>query len=190
MGWVEVSEPYASPPRLPEGLALDTDTAADGADPDPDADPIDLYRSRIERADLSRLRIGSIRECLLVGCKLTGTDLAGAPVADTVFENCMFTYTNLRMARLERVRLEGCVLEEADAYEARLVDVDLGDSRLVSLDIDRVIGERVDLRRATELGLRAIGRLDGWLIGEHQLPAMIYALAASAGLDIERFEDP
>lgn len=185
MAWIDVSEPYAAPPRV----------AAEGTpfvepDADTDAARLDLYRNVVERVDLSQRRIDSLVQSRLVGCKLTGTDLAGAPIEDTVLEDCTLGYTNLRMARLERVRFVRCVLDEVDAYEAHLIDVDFGDSRLVSLDVDRVRAERVDLRRARELGLRAVGRLDGWLIGEHQLPAMMYSLAAGAGLGIERFEEP
>jgi len=186
VGWVDVSEPYVASPRLPAELTPDTELRAAAQD----TSALDIYRCLVERIDLSQRRIEGLFETRLVGCKLTGTDLAGTAIEDTIFEDCTLGYTNLRMARLERVRFERCVLDEVDAYEARLLDVDFGDSRLVSLDIDKVRAERVDLRRAGELGLRAVGRLDGWLIGEHQLPAMMYSLAAAAGLGIERFEEP
>jgi len=184
VGWVDITEPYTQRPRIPDGLPT-------GAPSLPaDGDPLDLYRIALDRRDLSQVRIASAQECHFRGCKLVGADLAGAEVSDVIFEDCSFRYANLRMARLERVRFSNCAFDETDAYEARLDDVDFADSRLVGLNIDGVRARRVDLRGATQLGLDGAKRLDGWLVTEDQLPALTYALAAAAGLDIEQPLDP
>lgn len=137
-----------------------------------------LERGRLERLDLSRHHITERRPCPLVECTLTGTDLSRVRPEDTALDGCTLSYTRLRMTEHIGVRIAGCVLDEVDADEARLADV------------DRVRAEPVDRRGPHDLGRYAVGRLAGRLVDESPLPAMMAAPAAGAGLGIERVEEP
>lgn len=150
------------------------------------ATEIEIRNSVLTDCDLSQVRLASLHGSRLVGCKLTGTDLSGAGVTDVELERCSLRYTNLRMARLSRVALVDCALDQVDAYEVVAEDVGFDRSRLVDVNVDRLAATRVDLRGAAELGLTAIGRLDGCLVSEHQLPALAPALALALGVDLER----
>lgn len=182
MPWIDVEEPFARPPKLPVAFGAVDDADLGGTDDE----PVRLYRQEVQHRDLSRIRFGELSQCRLTGCKMAGADFGEAVLDDVEFVDCTFSMASLRMARLERVRFAGCLFDETDAYEAHFTDVDFGDSRLVSLEIDRVRAERVDVRQVSEIGVVAVGRLDGWLVEENQLHAMVYALAAGAGLGIER----
>lgn len=140
----------------------------------------------LEDCDLSRLTIRALRRSRLVGCKLTGTDLSTATVSDVVFERCQLQYTNLRMAKLKRVQFVDCVLHEVDGFELEATDLSFPGSTLQEFNLDRLVATRVDLRDAAELDLTGIGRLDGCLAAEVQLPTLAYAMAAAAGLNIEK----
>ena len=151
-------------------------------------DPVvaEIWRSRFANSDLSSLRVSSVRSTSFVGCKFVGTDLAEARLDDVRFERCTFRYTNLRMAKLSRVEFSDCVLDDVDLYDATLEDVAFPSSRLTKLNVDRLRATRVDFRDATELELTSVGRLDGLLVGEDQLPTLTYALAFALGLGVER----
>lgn len=151
---------------------------------------VEIRGSVLDGCDLSGARVRSIRASRLVGCKLGGTDLSDGDLVDVVLQRCVLRYTNLRMARLTRVRFDECRLDEADLFQAEATDVDLDGSALVSVNVDRLRATRVDLRGAVELGLAAVGRLDGCLVADHQLPALAPILAMAVGLDLERPSDP
>ncbi len=149
---------------------------------------IELRNTVLTDCDLSQVRLGAGHGVRLVGCKLAGTDLSAAGLTDVEFERCTLLATNLRMARLARVAFDGCVLEQVDAFDVSAEDVSFDGSRLVEVSVDRLSADRVDLRGASELGLTAIGRLDGCLLAVHQLPALAPALALALGIDLERPE--
>ena len=151
---------------------------------------IEAQDTVLEECDLSRVTIRALRRSRLIGCKLTGTDLSTATVSDVVFERCQLHYTNLRMAKLKRVEFTGCTLHEVDGFELSATDVGFPGSELREFNLDRLQATRVDLREATELGLTGISRLDGCLAAEMQLPALAYAMAAAAGLNIEKPDPP
>ena len=138
-----------------------------------------LTESVIERSDLSRLRMHSVTECRLDGAKLVGTDFSGILTRDTEFDGCVLRLANLRMSKLQRVAFVGCTIEDLDAE-----DVSFDDSALSAFSIDRVTATRVDLRGCTAVGLTGVGRLDGFLVSEHQLFALAPQLADVAGLTV------
>ncbi len=144
-----------------------------------------LTASTIEESDLSQLHIDSVTESRLNGVKLVGTDFSEASTRDTEFSGCVLWLANLRMSKFERVAFESCTIDDVDAYGADFVDVGFNDSALSAFSIDRVTATRVDLRGCTSVGLTAIGRLDGFLISEHQLYALAPQLARVAGLTIQ-----
>lgn len=143
-----------------------------------------LSESIVEGSDLSRLRVLSATECLLSGAKLVGTDFSGALVRDTGFDGCVLRLANLRMSKLQRVAFSGCTIEELDAYGAEFEDVTFNDCTLSAFSIDQVRALRVDLRGGTAVGLTGVGRLDGFLVSEHQLFALAPQLADVAGLSV------
>ena len=145
---------------------------------------ISIAGSTIERCDLSRRRLTVVRQSRLVGVKLTGTDVSGALVRDVEFVDCVLRLTSFRMAELERVRFTNCQLDDVDAYRAELTDVSFPESNLRSLNIDKTEATRVDLRDAQLDDLIGLGRLDGFVISNHQLPALAHQLADAAGLAI------
>lgn len=138
--------------------------------------------------DLSRLDFATLRTSTLIGTKLVGTDFSAATVSDVVFDRCVFRHTNFRMAALKRVRFESCVLDDVDFYETALEDVDFAGSELNEVNLDKVSPERVDLRHATTLGLKGLGRLAGFLISEAQVMELAYALAFATGLGVEQVD--
>jgi len=146
---------------------------------------ISLAGSLVERSDLSRLRLTVVRQSRLVGLKLTGTDFSGAALRDVEFVDCMLHLTSFRMAELERVTFTNCTFEDVDAYSAGLRDVTFPQSRLNAFNLDQTRAERVDLREAELDGLKGLSRLEGFLIAEHQLPALAFQLADAVGLSIE-----
>lgn len=150
---------------------------------------VEIWRSRFENSDLSALRVSSVRSSTFVGCKFVGTDFAEARLDDVKFERCTFRYTNLRMAKLNRVEFSDCVIDDVDLYDSTMEDVAFPMSRVVKLNVDRIRATRVDLRDAAEVELASITRLDGVLVGEDQLPTLMYSLAFSLGLGVERPED-
>ncbi len=150
-----------------------------------DALEISLAGSLVERCDLSRFRFAVLRQSRLVGVKLTGTDFSGGMVRDVEFVDCMLHLTSFRMAELERVTFTNCVLEDVDAYSAGLTDVAFPESRLKVLNLDQTKAARVDLRHAQLDALKGLARLDGFLIAEHQLPALAHQLADAVGLGVE-----
>ncbi len=149
------------------------------------ASSIDIVRSTLDQCDLSRATLANIRGSRIVGTKLVGSELSGATLTDVVFEHCSFRYANLRMATLRRVRFDNCVIDDVDAFEASMTDVEFPESSISEFNLDRVSASRVDLRNASSLGLKGIGNMAGMLVAEEQLPSLAYALAAAAGLDIE-----
>lgn len=124
---------------------------------------LDVHRSTLDGCDLSAVRIATIRASRLVGCKLNGTDFAGTTTADVVFERCTFRCGDWRMARFKRVSFVDCVLDEVDAFEGLLEDVDFPGSRLTGVNVDRLDATSVDLREAIEISLQGVGRLNGCL---------------------------
>lgn len=236
MPLVDVTEPYARPPRLPAvrpagawsgelepdrgwaelvgvlvdgaapdgatlgealgGAALDlagcdrlsiADSVVEGITlPSGPAPAIEVRNGRLSSCDLSGARLAAVRGTMIEGCKLGGTDLSGAAITDVVFERCTLRYTDLRMARMQRVTFLDCTLDEVDLSGVEASDVVVDRSSLWAVNIDRLRATRVDLRGATELGLSAIGRLDGCLVADHQLPALAPSLALAVGLDLER----
>ncbi len=146
---------------------------------------ISLAGSIVERSDLSRLRLTVVRQSRLVGLKLTGTDFSGAAIRDVEFVDCRLHLTSLRMAELERVTFTNCTFEDVDAYSAGLTDVTFPETRLNAFNLDQTRAERVDLREANLDGLKGLDRLEGFLIAEHQLPALAFQLADAVGLSIE-----
>jgi len=145
---------------------------------------VGLTMSTIEGSDLSRLHFNSVTESRLIGVKLSGTDFSGASTRDTEFNGCVLRLANLRMSEFQRVTFESCTIDDVDAYAAHFGDVAFDDSALSAFSIDQVTATRVDLRGCTSVGLTAIGRLDGFLISEHQLFALAPQLAHIAGLAI------
>ncbi len=154
------------------------------------ASTLDIVRSTLDRCDLSRMPIRSIRGSRIAGTKLVGSELSGAMLTDVHFERCTFRYANLRMANLRRVRFEECQLVDVDAFEASMEDVEFEGSVIAELNIDRLSATRVDLRHASTLELRGIGNLQGMLVAEEQLPGLAHLLAAAVGLDIEALLEP
>lgn len=147
---------------------------------------IEIRSSRLDGCDLSQADLAILQRSTLDGCKLTGTDLSGAAITDVRFVRCAFRYANLRMARLERVGFVECTIDEVDGFQLDATDVSFEGSSIVELNVDRIQATRVDLRGATELGLIGIGRLEGCLVSDHQLPALGPVLALAVGLDLER----
>ena len=143
---------------------------------------VTLSESIVEGSDLSRVRVLGVAGCLLSGAKLVGTDFSGALVRDTEVDGCVLRLTNLRMSKLQRVAFSGCTIEDLDAYGADFEDVTFNDCTLSAFSIDRVKALRVDLRGCNAVGLTGIGRLDGFLVSEHQLFALAPQLADVAGL--------
>lgn len=146
---------------------------------------VSIASSMIERCDFSRRRVTVARQSRFVGVKLTGADFSGALVRDVEFVDCVLRLTSFRMAELERVTFRNCQLDDVDAYSAQLTDVGFAESRLRALNLDKTTATRVDLRLAQLEELVGLGRLDGYLISDHQLPALAYQLADAAGLAIE-----
>ena len=146
---------------------------------------ISLAGSLVERCDLSRLRLTVVRQSQLVGLKLTGTDFSGGALRDVEFVDCMLHLTSFRMAELVRVTFTNCTFEDVDAYSAGLTDVTFPGSRLSALNLDQTSAQRVDLREAELDGLKGLSSLEGFLIAEHQLPALAFQLADAVGLSIE-----
>lgn len=151
----------------------------------PDELEISVAGSTVERCDLSRLRLTVVRQSRMIGLKLTGSDFSGAALRDVEFIDCMLHLTSFRMAELERVTFTNCTFEDVDAYSAGLVDVTFPESRLHAVNLDQTRAERVDLREAHLDGLKGLSRLEGFLIAEHQLPALAFQLADAVGLSIE-----
>lgn len=146
---------------------------------------ISIAGSTVERSDFSRLRLTVVRQSRLVGLKLTGTDLSAAAIRDVEFVDCRFHLTSFRMAELERVTFTNCTFEDVDAYSAGFTDVTFPETRLNAFNLDQTRAERVDLREANLDGLKGLNRLEGFLIAEHQLPALAFQLADAVGLSIE-----
>lgn len=153
-------------------------------DPHPDLEIL-LAGSVIEACDASRLRFASVRASSFRGVKLVGADFSEALVRDTEFHNCVVRLTNFRMATLERVRFVDCTVTDADAYGAEFRDVSFEECDLEAFNIDRVTAERTDLRHCRTLELSGFTRLDGFLVADHQLPALSYQLANAVGLKVD-----
>lgn len=149
-----------------------------------DGPQLEIRGGELVSCDLSQARVAVLQRSRLEGCKLTGTDLSAASLSDVEFERCSLGYTNLRMARLRRVRFLDCTFTDVDGFQLDLADVSVDGCRLAGVNVDRMTAERVDLRGAVELGLSGIGRLDGCLVDDHQLPAMAPMLALAVGLDL------
>lgn len=146
---------------------------------------VELRRTTIDDGDLSQVRFRSMRGARLTGCKMVGTDLSATAVADTILTGCSLRLANLRMATLQRVAFVDCELRDVDAYQLAATDVSFDGSTLELVNVDALEAERVDLRGAAELSLKAASSLRGCLVAEHQLPALAYSLALAAGVDIE-----
>ncbi len=221
MPQIQVTEPHARPPRIPdvgptarwlgpletdrgwaelEGVVVGGDaelalehcqqleisgSVLEGVRLGP-GPTIEVRQSRLVDCDLSGARLTSMRGARLEGCKLDGTDLSDARLTEVILERCRLRFTNLRMARMERVAIEGCALDDVDAFDLQATDVGFDGTSLRAVNVDRLQATRVDLRGATELGLAAVGRLDGCLVADHQLPALAPLLALAVGLDLER----
>lgn len=136
--------------------------------------------------DLSRCDVRRLRASRLSDCKLLGTDFSDADVSDVIFERCVFNLASLRMARFRRVTFVDCVLREVDAFELSATDVSFEGSELDRVNVDRMNATRVDLRGARSLHLEAVGRLEGFLVTDDQLPGLVYQLAFAAGLGVEQ----
>ena len=151
-------------------------------------EPVELDASwcAFSHCDLSRADVHRLRASRLSDCKFVGTDFSDADVVDVVFERCVLSLTNLRMARFSRVSFEHCTLRDLDAFELVATDVSFDGSELDQVNVDRLKATRVDLRHAKSLQLEAVGRLEGFLVTEHQLPGLVYQLAFAAGLGVER----
>lgn len=150
---------------------------------------VEAWQSQFDGCDLSTLRFQSVRGVRFVGCKFVGTDFADARLEDVVFERCTFRYVNFRKARLMRVAFSDCSIDDVDLLDATMQDVDFEGSLLTKVNLERVSATRVDLRGASEIDLASFGRLDGFLVTEHQLPVLMYRLAFSVGLGVERPPD-
>ncbi|MEE9413917.1 MAG: pentapeptide repeat-containing protein [Acidimicrobiales bacterium] len=144
----------------------------------------EVRQSTFNNCDFGSLKFRSLRSASFVDSKLLGTDFSGAVLTDVLFERCILRYANLRRAKLSRVAFSNCTLLDIDAFEASFDDVDFSRSTLTKVNIDRVTANRVDIRTARELGLNAVGRLDGWLAAGHQLPELAAPLALSVGLTV------
>ncbi len=177
-------------PGLVEDLVIEDlvieDCHLDGVDlTQTGASSVEILRSVVDQCDLSRVTVRSIRGSRFVGAKFVGTEFSGASLTDVVFERCSFRFSNLRMATLRRVRFEDCVIDDVDAFEASMEDVDFAGSEITGFDVDRLAAKRVDLRYASMVELKGIGNLSGLLVAQHQLPGLALALANAVGLDIE-----
>ena len=189
-GWAELVDVVASEVRIDahdcSDLSITGSSLRDVTFDVEDQLTAEIWRSNLENSDLSAIRVSSVRSTTFVGCKFVGTDLAEARLNDVRFERCTFRYTNLRMAKLARVEFHDCAIDDVDLYDATMEDVGFPLSRITKLNLDRMRATRVDFRDANELELAAIGRLDGVLVAEDQLPTLSYALAFSLGLGVER----
>jgi len=150
---------------------------------------IEILRSVITNADLSRARVQRIIGSRVVGCKFTGADLSAAALTDVIFDGCAFSLTDLRMAKMTRVSFVDCALDQVDAYRLEARDVTVPGSTLRELSLDGLQAERVDLREAAEVSLTIANSLSGCLLAEHQLAGLAHALAFAAGVDVERVPD-
>jgi len=222
MPWIEVSEPFAKPPKLlkpkqwPEwtppieidrGLAelggasfgeiqLDFDDCDDLEITDcsfagtsltnAEAAEVSVWRSTFERLDLSGLSFQTVRSTRIVGCKLVGTEMAGSTLENVLFENCTLRHVNLRAAKLNRVCFNNCTIDDVDLFEATVLNVDFAQSTLSEVNVDRLNANQVDFRDATQLGFKGLSTLKGCLVGEEQLPSLMFALAFACDLGIEK----
>lgn len=149
---------------------------------------LDIALTTFEGCDLSAERFGNVNRATFTGCKLLGADFSAGRLSDVVFERCVIRMANFRMATLERVAFVDCELVEVDAFELTATDVSFAGSRIERLNVDRLNADRVDLRGVTALSFDAVGRLDGCLVDESQLPMLAYELAAAVGLSIDTGE--
>jgi uncharacterized protein YjbI with pentapeptide repeats len=217
-GWVNVTEPWARPPRLESASARSRPVAVEGGrvtieDAELDAQNLDgaeLIELTLEASsvtgvalvgveldarwtsfhacDLSQSRVHRLRGCRIVDSRCTGLDSSDGELTDVVFERCLLNVANLRMTELQRVSFRDCVLTDVDCYEATLTDVSFEMSGIEELSLDRATVTRVDFRGARSLGLRATRSLEGSLVSRDQLQEILYELAFSTGLSVERPE--
>jgi uncharacterized protein YjbI with pentapeptide repeats len=189
-GWAELLDVSVDADRLDLGscseLSITETTMRDVTFDTSGEVVVEAWRSSFDNTDLSPLRFGSVRSTTFVGCKFVGTDFADGRLENVLFDRCTFRYVNLRMAKLSRVEFRDCTLDDVDVYDATLEDVGFPISRLVKFNVDRVKATRVDLREAAEIDLASLSRLDGFVVGEDQLPLLMYALAFASGLSVER----
>ncbi len=179
-GWVEVDEPFAKPPRLERGT---TPTGSADLD-DFGEDPIELTAVTLSSLDLSQRRFERLLRSTVGGCKMLGFDASRGALVDVTFESCIIRQASFRMSRLERVAFVDCTFDDVDFFEATLTDVEFTESTLVKVNLDRVAGERVDLRATKALDLLAMGSMSGYLIDETQLAQLAPQLAMNAGFEI------
>lgn len=152
----------------------------------PNAAEIDSSWSRFEYCDLSSSKVRRLRSVRMSDCKFAGTDFSGSELTDVVFERCVFSYANLRMSKLTRVQFEDCGLSDVDAFEMVATDLCFDGSELNKVNIDRLKAIRVDLRGAVTLGFEGLARMDGLLVSEQQLSALVFHMAFGLGLGVER----
>jgi uncharacterized protein YjbI with pentapeptide repeats len=145
-----------------------------------------IHRSHFSGCDLSGQVIRNVRSSRFSACKMIGADFSGGTVADVVFERCILRYVNFRMATLSRVEFIDCTFDDVDCYQMEATDVAVPGSSLSVVNFDAVAATRFDLREAKEIIFSAVGRLDGCLVAEHQLPGLAYSLAMAAGVQVER----
>jgi uncharacterized protein YjbI with pentapeptide repeats len=217
-GWVAPGEVWARPPRVDPAGPRTRPASVDGERPvvedaEIDADnlaadglveltletaratgvslvgvEIDARWSEIQGCDLSQARVRRLRGCRIVDSRCTGLDSSDGELIDVAFERCLLNLANLRMTRLQRVSFTDCVLTDVDCDESTLADVSFEGSTIEALSLDRTSMQRVDLRGAASLGLGAVRSLEGCLVSRDQLQEILFELAFTAGLSVERAE--
>ncbi|WP_159048575.1 pentapeptide repeat-containing protein [Streptomyces sp. NRRL F-4489] len=136
-------------------------------------DVIDLSRTCLRRADLSRaqLRGANLAHSQLEHADLSGAQLSDADLCEARLEHARLTGAGLERARLERARLEHADLSVANLERARLREAHcahatFAHAQLARADFGKAHGEHADFTDADVEGANFVqAHLDGAHLG-------------------------
>lgn len=144
---------------------------------------IEIYRSALDRVDLSRQVIRSVLQSRITDCRLLGTELEGI-ISDVHFLNSHIELASFRECHLRRVIFERCTFVDADFYRARMSDVSFRDSVINGIGFDHTTIQRVDLRSST-LAIGDISSLAGCLVTPDQAMGLAVQAVRKLGLLVD-----
>jgi uncharacterized protein YjbI with pentapeptide repeats len=148
---------------------------------------LQLQDCLIEHSDLSgsNLSEASLHTVAVTNTRCSGLQLSNSLLKNVRFSGCRLDLANFRFSKLEQVLFENCVITGLDLYNATLKNVAFVGCDIEDVEFSGATLHNVDLTESRIVSIKGLHGLKGARITSEQLVALIPYVAQEIGLIIE-----
>lgn len=148
---------------------------------------LQLQDCALEHSDFSGSNLAdtSWHSVAVASTRCSGMQLPNSLLKNVTFTGCRLDLANFRFAKLENVRFEQCVVSGMDFYNAQLKHVAFVDCDVEGVEFSGAKLTDVDLTESRLLSVKGLSGLKGARITSEQLVSLLPYLAQEIGLIVE-----